>query len=661
MSSRATTAHAYADPNSAGSDAVLLRLVGMVQSLGEELRDVRQAQDKAAEQMEQVQQAQKTMEGELADIQNSQAQVQQAQDKAAEQMEQVQQAQKTMEGELADIQNSQAQVQQAQDKAAEQMEQVQQAQKTMEGELADIQNSQAQVQQAQDKAAEQMEQVQQAQKTMEGELADIQNSQAQVQQAQDKAAEQMEQVQQAQKTMEGELADIQNSQAQVQQAQEGMRKLLLEAQREAAEKFAELQQAQKRMEGQHATTLNEELAWTVCRNGNAVSVAEVNALLDRGADLYRYQLPRPFRAATAAPCRRPALHALIALGHLEAVEAVMAHPRVVDLTSVDELGCSPLHVLASACPGEDAKVADMLAAMLARDRDPSMKTVVDWAQEGACRDGQRLDFLSAAAAAGRLSLLLPELLAARVPHYNCRPNFTLELKVVPQAADWARLSDEHKRALAYYKVWEQQQQATADLVALLESCEWKPQSSAATLQRLRELARLGADVMHLVPSPPGWSVPASILTYFIRSGPMEVVECLLRTPHTLDFTVGNKYGSTPLHFVPYPWTGSTEKVSEEVRRLLHLLLDRIEQHPHEDVVDWGRKDNDGHAPISWAAAYGHLAPFVKVVFHERPVPYFTDHPGRITITSRGKSSDVKRLPEADRKRLHFTRDIDEKA
>eukprot|EP00796_Vickermania_ingenoplastis_P012741 gene12741-biopygen9348 len=357
MSSRATTAHAHADPNSAGSDAVLLRLVGMVQSLGEELQDVRQAQQ--------------TMEGELADIKNSQSQVRQAQDRAAEQMGQVQQAQKTMEGELADIKNSQSQVQQAQ--------------KTMEGELADIKNSQSQVRQAQETMEGELadiknsqSQVRQAQETMEGELADIKNSQSQVQRAQDRAAEQMGQVQQAQKTMEGELADIKNSQSQVRQAQEDMKKLLLEA--------------KKTMEGQHATTLNEELAWTVCRNGNAVSVAEVNALLDRGADLYRYQLPRPFRAATAAPCRRPALHALIALGHLEAVEAVMAHPRVVDLTSVDELGCSPLHVLASACPGEDAKVADMLAAMLARDRDPSMKTVVDWAQEGACRDGQRLDF-----------------------------------------------------------------------------------------------------------------------------------------------------------------------------------------------------------------------------------------------------------------------------
>eukprot|EP00796_Vickermania_ingenoplastis_P010372 gene10372-biopygen6828 len=476
-------------------------------------------------------------------------------------------------------------------------------------------------------------------------------------------SEELRDVRQAQKTVEGELVDIKNSQSQVLQAQEDMRKLLLEAQRDVAEKFAALLQAQKTVEGQQATTLNEELAWTVCRNGNAVSVAEVNTLLDRGADLYRYQLPRPFRAATAAPCRRPALHALIALGHLEAVEAVMAHPRVVDLTCVDELGCSPLHVLASACPGEDAKVADMLAAMLARDRDPSMKTVVDWAQEGTCRDGQRLDFLSAAAAEGRLSLLLPELLAARVPHYNCRPNFTLELKVVPQPEDWARLSDEHKMAFTYYKVWEkqQQQQATSNLVALLESCEWKPQTSAATLQRLKELALLGADVMHAVSSATRWYWgPVPILSYFIWKGPMEVVECLLQTSHPIDFTVGAMDGSTPLHWVTWPWSGSTNKTPEEVRRLLRLLLDRIEQHPQQDVADWGKKDNiNGREPITSAAANGQLAPFVEVVFHERPVPYFTDHPKKIKINYVAKRSDVKRLPEADFKRFDFDGGIDE--
>eukprot|EP00796_Vickermania_ingenoplastis_P013414 gene13414-biopygen9730 len=436
---------------------------------------------------------------------------------------------------------------------------------------------------------------------------------------------------------------------------------LRELRRQHAEELREVRQQLQRLQeaGQSGAVqldrqaATEELVWAVCQcNDTSRAAAVAPGLLDRGADVHA-------SLAVSGTRSRPALHTMISRGMVSTLEAVMAHRMPVDLTVLDASGRSPLHVLASACPGEDEKVLSLLVAILGRIRGfPELSTVLDWAQEGACRDAQRLDFLSAAAAAGRLSLLLPELLAARVPHYNCRPNLTLELKVAPQAEDWARLSDEHKRAFAFYR---NKATATADLVDLLKSCDWKPQSSAATLQRLKELALLGADVMHAAPNAPGWeSGPIPILTYFIRYGPMEVVECLLQTSHPIDFTVGTKkYGVTPLHYVTSRWSGTTNKTPEEVRRLLRLLLDHIEQHPQQDVVDWGRKNSDGDEPISWAARWGHLAPFVEVVFHERPVPYFTDHPGKIQITFGANRSDVDRLHEADLKRFDFTRGINE--
>eukprot|EP00796_Vickermania_ingenoplastis_P005666 gene5666-biopygen3488 len=158
--------------------------------------------------------------------------------------------------------------------------------------------------------------------------------------------------------------------------------------REVRQQLQRLQEAGQsgavQLDRQAAT---EELVWAVCQcNDTSRAAAVASGLLDRGADVHA-------SLAVSGTRSRPALHTMISRGMLSTLEAVMAHRMPVDLTVLDASGRSPLHVLASACPGEDEKVLSLLVAILGRVRGfPELSTVVDWAQEGACRDGQRLDF-----------------------------------------------------------------------------------------------------------------------------------------------------------------------------------------------------------------------------------------------------------------------------
>eukprot|EP00796_Vickermania_ingenoplastis_P001104 gene1104-biopygen904 len=344
--------------------------------------------------------------------------------------------------------------------------------------------------------------------------------------------------------------------------------------------------------------------------------------------------------------RIPVLSLLILRGDLEAVLACLESPASIDFTCTSNKGTTSIHeivvVKTAGWPEYNRRV---LSAVVDRiSRHPTDK--VDWSMKVRYRGWSKVSLLSFAAEHQLLSVLWP-VLQIDVSYFADQTE-PIRLTSDVWALDWAALGPEEQRYFNKKKA--RLIDADEATSRLWFSCQRYPEPDYDTIRRC---LAAGADVMLKYG---GDGMP--LLSYFFCYGSMEVMECLLQTPHPIDFTVEDKYGHTPLHFVTWPWFGSTKKTPEEVRRLLHLVLDHIEQHPQQDVADWGRKDSLGAEPISIAGRYGNFAPFVEVVFHERPVPYYTDHPGKIQITKRPAHSDVNRLPAADRKRFEFTIGID---
>eukprot|EP00796_Vickermania_ingenoplastis_P012312 gene12312-biopygen8985 len=349
----------------------------------------------------------------------------------------------------------------------------------------------------------------------------------------------------------------------------------------------------------------------------------------------------------------PVLSVLILRGELEAVLACLESPAAIDFTRTStrlfNTRCSstPIHeIVVAKTAGWPEYNRRVLCAVVDRiARHPSDK--VDWSTTSRDRMRCKGGLPSLAAEHQLLSVLWP-VLQSDVAYFADQTE-PISLTEDVWAVDWAALGPTEQRS--FNKERARLIDADEATSRLWISCQRYPEPDCATI---RECVAAGADVMLKY----GYeSTP--ILSHILYKGPMEVVECLLQTPHPIDFTVGSRDGWTPLHYVTWGWFSPAKKTPEEVRRLLRLLLDRIEQHPQQDTVDWGRKSEKGHEPISIAARYGHLAAFAEVVFHERPVPYYTDHPGRIDITYEADRSDVNRLPAADLKRFDFTEGIDE--
>eukprot|EP00796_Vickermania_ingenoplastis_P010843 gene10843-biopygen7838 len=270
--------------------------------------------------------------------------------------------------------------------------------------------------------------------------------------------------------------------------------------------------------------------------------------------------------------RVPALSLLIRRGELEAVLACLESPAAIDFTRTSVLGTTPIHEIALAyTAGWPEYNQRLLSAAVDRiARHPSDK--VDWSMM--TRYGRRceVDLLSIVAEHQLLSVFWP-VLQSDVSFFADQTE-SIPLTDQVWAVDWAALGPEEQR----YFNKENAQFIDADEATsrLWISCQRYPEPDYTTIRRC---LAAGADVMLKCGRD---EMP--MLTCFIRYSLMEVVQCLLNTPHGIDFTVGDFHGWTPLH-----WVTVLQSYSEEVRRLLHLLLDRIEQYPPEGHRGLGEK------------------------------------------------------------------------
>eukprot|EP00796_Vickermania_ingenoplastis_P002222 gene2222-biopygen1837 len=334
----------------------------------------------------------------------------------------------------------------------------------------------------------------------------------------------------------------------------------------------------------------------------------------------------------------PALSLLIRRGELEAVLACLESPEEIDFTSLSDGCISPLHEIALAntagWPEYNRRVLRAVVDRIARHPTDT----VDWSMMAY----RSVDLLSLAAQHQLLSVFWP-VLQSDVSYFADQTE-PISLTEEVWAVDWAALGTEEQRSFSIENArFLDADETTSRLwVASLRY----PEADAVAV---RACVAAGVDPTH---TKLLYGVPLLCASFVY--GSVEVVEALLATPRRIDFAVTDEYGGTPLHWICAEWNSPfyRKKTPEEVRRLLHLLLDRIEQHPQEDTLDWGRKDNGGHEPISIAARNGHLAPFVEVVLHERPVPYFTDHPGKIEIAVT-EAFDMDCLRREDRERFQI--------
>eukprot|EP00796_Vickermania_ingenoplastis_P010604 gene10604-7368_t len=114
------------------------------------------------------------------------------------------------------------------------------------------------------------------------------------------------------------------------------------------------------------------------------------------------------------------------------------------------------------------------------------------------------------------------------------------------------------------------------------------------------------------------------------------VEVLLTSRGSIDFTVVDHYGRTPLHYMTclhaYP---------VRVRRVLRLIIDHVNSHP-SDVIDWGLEDSEGNDPLSSANEADLLPVWIQVVRHDCPVPYYVNA-RRLIISTEVLRKDMRKL------------------
>lgn len=410
------------------------------------------------------------------------------------------------------------------------------------------------------------------------------------------------------------------------------------------------------------------LAWVAHFSSMASPPApqELEGLLDSQADIYYYH---------RGYMRHPIFHTFVAKGCVDAVETIIRRGEI-DYSVTDEDGCTPLHLVCRVCP---APAAPLMLRVLIRQIEDSLSSwgEVDWRRE----NNEKLDFINCAAACGRLALLADEI--KRSSFFSSLPPGAILLKVPVTNEDWNRLSAEDQHCFVT-----QERKATEDLVELMEACGNKPEVDA--VQRCVEK---GADVT--------WQIPGGtvrVLSKFISDGYVDAVAACLKSPQSIDFTLADANGWTPLH-----WIVPGRKTKEQVMALLELVVDRVEQRtrgggaaapftPHSaaiafsavsvppmlqalpflgagghhspapatlyapvmyvDIIDWGQKDRSGHECISMAAAYGFLAAWWGIV-KARQVPYYVAHVGPIEVTRPVRTADWNLLSEEDRKKFQL--------
>lgn len=180
--------------------------------------------------------------------------------------------------------------------------------------------------------------------------------------------------------------------------------------------------------------------------------------------------------------------------------------------------------------------------------------------------------------------------------------------------------------------------ATEDLVRVFDANPTSPDLAA-----VKEAVRRGANVMvrHKNTCP--------LLSYLIYNEALDAAEACLSSPHSIDFTLGDRSwlyrNCTCLHYM-------AAFDESNPPRILTALLDRLEKYPQLDRIDWGATDTDGDTCLSVAALKGQLSTWWAVL-KKRQVPYFMQQDVFFLNASDVETKDFEKVPLEDRERFRL--------
>eukprot|EP00796_Vickermania_ingenoplastis_P012126 gene12126-8347_t len=316
------------------------------------------------------------------------------------------------------------------------------------------------------------------------------------------------------------------------------------------------------------------------------------SLFYNGADPHAYCTTT---SNVAAFRQQTVLHALFYRGLTDLVKVVMDLSTPLDLTQVDENGCTVLHYLCSTTvPLESAE--EMLRCVHTRLTATNLITKVCWEQRE-LKSGYT--FLDAAAASGRLSAFWDIVGSRLLPRRDTGDLLKLRSAVEPE--DWAKLPVDCR---SLFIILPDALEFTHRLEDHVDQTQYEP-----------SITMVGACVAHdadVMTMNVGWELKGPLLAYFFLVGNVNVVKALLETRRRIDFTtVEGTYGNTPLHCIVILPTQKT-KNPETVAELLQLVIKRIRSHP-TDIIDWKKNNFKGHSPFSLAAQYSILSTFANTL------------------------------------------------
>lgn len=359
---------------------------------------------------------------------------------------------------------------------------------------------------------------------------------------------------------------------------------------------------------------------TICSNSFTPDIAQLKVLIRDGADPNR----------TGYNMKQPILHTLVKRGNVEAVHACLSSSHVIDFTLRDSYRSNPLHWMCDATVSDDTTLA-MLSAVVERI-EASPNDHVDWGQ----KNGGGKTVLMLAAENQKLSLIWN--VVKGMPFFDDAIE-PLSLGLHVWKWDWDALGTEQQFFHINADLIEADR-ATAGLCQI--ACSLTPQCHV-DLQRIERYIAEGADVLFTDPLE---EMP--VLHRVLLFGDAEAIQACFTTSRSIDFSL-RTYGETLLHCV---CTGEEGK-SEQVTKLLHIFLNRIETHP-SDNVDWSVKDSKGHDFLSWEAFRGRLS-LVWPILKERRVPYFMEYAEKIPLTLKVFVKDWNALPKSEQDRFYASK------
>lgn len=330
----------------------------------------------------------------------------------------------------------------------------------------------------------------------------------------------------------------------------------------------------------------------------------------------------------------PFLHTLVSRGLVDALQTVMTCVHEVDLRVRDVDGCTPLHLVFSVCPEDVAPL--ILQAILKRVSNTQLDTLVDW-------EGIGEELINTAVAYGRLWLLCEGIIPF-VSYFYDKPRGYFQLRAAVMADDWNKISDTHRMYFVTIEhINEEHPAATQGLLEVCQSTCWHPTGDA-----FQKWVEAGADVMYRGPE-----MSRPILSELLWNEEASCVKMALSTMRCIDFTVEAVNNQTFLHFLALLTSSSHPNRSiplETGVTLLNAVIDHIQDHPHEDRINWGQKTRRGNECISYAAFSGWLADWWNVVV-SRGVEYYITHEGPICITQKVLKADWIKLSVQDQEKF----------